>query len=69
LKEAALKDSDSDVRIAAVEKIQSCMATFYIFIAKGEGISASLNLADGGIGFGIKNKNAWYDNLISAYPC
>lgn len=43
-------------------------ATFYAFTAQGEGIAHALGQAQGAIGGGIRNADAWKGALLSDYP-
>ncbi|MCL2107675.1 MAG: hypothetical protein FWH26_11555 [Oscillospiraceae bacterium] len=43
---------------------QNC---FYVFEAKGEGIGGAIAMAQGAIGFGVKNADAWKEQLLNAY--
>ncbi|MCL2004452.1 MAG: hypothetical protein FWG72_10735 [Oscillospiraceae bacterium] len=48
----------------ALTKNQNC---FYVFEAKGQGIGSAISMAQGAIGFGVKNADAWKEQLLNAY--
>jgi len=43
-------------------------STFFVFVAKGMGIGSILSGARGVIGGGIKNADAWKEQLLGTYP-
>ena len=49
----------------AIAKNQNC---FYVFEAKGQGIGSAIAMAQGSIGFGVKNADAWKEQLLNACP-
>ena len=48
----------------ALAKNQNC---FYVFEAKGEGVGSAISMARGAIGGGVKNADAWKEQLLNAY--
>ena len=62
------KKPKPDVRTGKSEVYAKNKNRFYVFEAKGEGIGSAISMAGGAIGFGVKNADAWKEQLLNAYP-